>query len=401
MPTRTGVPVRGRTPGQAPRAVPHPEEARDPADLLDLMRRLQQWSGLPLSELEERMNADGVVAPSGLDALLSGRALPSGGLVTSFLATCGLVPDERTRWLRVYDRLCGPAAAEGDRRVAGRQALNLGPAAPPAPPLAPPPIQAPAPAPALASAPPSGSGPSGTGSSGSGSSGRHAASPPGPRHRKKSPRGNTERRPVSLLVAAPAIITLGVVVTTLAGVFGGGGGGKPHRPQASPGASAKSATPPAGWYTIMPITDERTGDCLSILPDAEFSPQLAQDKCVAEDRLQRMRLASVPSSAGTFQLKAWTPKGKLWCTTLDNKTERATLHMKECGDDDPLQRFGLTPAGKPVKGGQLFNLVPEATRDHDMCMGVDIRISGGLETILAACGNTGVRGFLFTPTAEP
>ncbi|GGQ33807.1 hypothetical protein BKA00_000133 [Actinomadura coerulea] len=383
---------------QAPRAVPHPEEARDPADLLDLMRRLQQWSGLPLSELEERMNADGVVAPSGLDALLSGRALPSRGLVTAFLATCGLVPDERTRWLRVYDRLCGPAAVEGDRRVAGRPALNRGPAAPPDPPLAPPPVQAPAPA--LASAPPSGSGSSGSGSSGSGSSGRHAASPPGPRHRKKSPRGNTDRRPVSLLVAAPAIITLGVVVTTLAGVFGGGGEGRPHRPQASPGAP-RSATPPAGWYTIMPITGERTGDCLSILPDEELNPQLAQDKCVAEDRLQRIWLASVPSSAGTFQLKAWTPKGKLWCTTLDKKTERATLHMKSCGDDDPLQRFGLAPAGKPVKGGQPFNIVPEATRDHDMCMGVDIRISGGLETILASCGNTGVRGFLFTPAAEP
>ncbi|MGI5203366.1 hypothetical protein ACQEU6_17540 [Spirillospora sp. CA-108201] len=385
---------------QAPRAVPHPEEARDPADLLDLMRRLQQWSGLPLSELEERMNADGVVAPSGLDALLSGRALPSRGLVTSFLATCGLVPDERTRWLRVYDRLCGPAAVEGDRRVAGRPALNLGPAAPP---LAAPPVLTPvqAPDPALASAPASGSGSSGTGSSGSGSSGRHAASPPGPRHRKKSPRGNADRRPVSLLVAAPAIITLGVVVTTLAGVFGSGDEGKPHRQQASPGASTKSAPPSAGWYTIMPITDERTGDCLSVLPDEELDPQLAQDKCVAEDRLQRMRLASVPGGSGTFQLKAWTPKGKLWCTTLDKKTERATLHMKECGDDDPLQRFGLAPAGKPVKGGQLFDLVPEATRDHDMCIGVDIRITGGLETILASCGNTGVRGFLFTPASEP
>ncbi|MES9606668.1 hypothetical protein [Actinomadura sp. NPDC000929] len=392
----------------APRAVPQPEEAHDPADLLDLMRHLQQWSGLPLSELEERMNADGVVVPSGLDALLSGHTLPSRGLVTSFVATCGLVPDERKRWLRVYDRLCGPAVmegdrrgAEGDRRVAGRPALNLGPAAPPPPTPAPRPAPAPAPAPVMASAPPSGSGSSGSRSSGSGTSGRHAATPPGPRHRKKSSRGQADRRPVSLMVAAPAIITLGVVVTTLAGVFGGGGGGKPHRPQASPGASAKSAAPPAGWYTIMPITGERTGDCLSILPDEELLPQLAQDKCVADDRLQRIRLASVPGSAGTFQLKAWTPKGKLWCATLDEKTERATLHMRECGDDDPLQRFGLTPAGKPVKGGQLFDIVPEATRDHRMCMGVDIRISGGLETILASCGNTGVRGYLFTPASEP
>ncbi|NDU77428.1 hypothetical protein GWI34_33135, partial [Actinomadura sp. DSM 109109] len=115
-----------------PRAVPQPEEARRPAELLVLMRRLQEWSGLPLSELEERMGADGVVAPSGLDALLDGGTLPSRGLVTSFVTTCGLVPQERERWLRTYDRLCGPASVEGDRHVAGRSALNLGPVRSPA-----------------------------------------------------------------------------------------------------------------------------------------------------------------------------------------------------------------------------------------------------------------------------
>ncbi|SNR75913.1 RICIN domain-containing protein [Actinomadura mexicana] len=365
----------------APRAVPQPEEACGPADLLGLMRRLQQWSGLPLSELEERMRADGVVAPSGIDALLSGTMLPSRGLVTSFVTTCGLVPEERERWLRAYDRLCGPAVVEGDRRVAGRPALNLGPATSPAPTPAPAPPPTPAPAPE------------------NGASGRHAVPPPGPRHRRKSPHGHSGRRPVSLLVAAPAIITIGVVVSTLAGVFGGGG--EPHRPQASPETSGKGAPPPPGWYTVMPVSDgERSGDCLSILPDDRLNPQVAQDKCVAEDTLQRIRLASVPDSAGTFQLKAWTAEGKLWCATLDTRAERSPLHMRECGDD-PLQRFGLTPAGGPVKGGQLFRIVPQATRDDGMCVGVDIRETGGLEAIHAACGRSGVRGYLFTPAAEP
>ncbi|MGI5416150.1 hypothetical protein [Actinomadura luteofluorescens] len=385
MPTRTSVPVRGRTPVSAPRAVPQPEEARAPADLLDLMRSLQQWSGLPLSELEERMRADGVVAPSGVDALLSAGTLPSRGLVTSFVTTCGLVPAERERWLRVYDRLCGPAAVrsdprgpeEGDKRVAGRPALNLGPATPPAP------LRT-APAPASESS----------------SSGRHAAQPPRARHRKTASQGHSGRRPVSLLVAAPAIITIGVVVSTLTGVFGGGDG--THRPQTPPGAARKATPPPPGWYTVMPLTDdERTGDCLSILPDDRLDPQLSQDKCAAEDALQRIRLTSVPDSAGTFQLKAWTAKGKLWCVTLDDLVERAKLHMKECGNDDPMQRFGLTPAGKPVKGGQLFRIVPRATRDDGMCVGVDIRDTGGLEAIYAGCDRSGVRGYLFTPAAEP
>lgn len=385
MPTRTSVPVRGRSPVTAPRAVPQPEEARGPADLLDLMRRLQQWSGLPLSELEERMDADGVVAPSGIDALLGGSTLPSRGLVTSFVTTCGLVPEERERWLRVYDRLCGPAAMEGDKRVAGRPALNLGPATAPAPrpTPAPPPTPAPSPPPAPEN----------------GSSGRHAVQPSRPRHRKTPSHGPTGRRPVSLLVAAPAIITIGVVVSTLTGVFGGEG--EPHRPQASPGTAGKATPPPPGWYTVMPLSDgERSGDCLSVLPDDRLNPQLAQDKCVAEDSLQRIRLASVPDSAGTFQLKAWTAKGELWCATLDTEAERSPLHMRECGDD-PLQRFGLTPAGKPVKGGQLYRIVPQATRDDGMCVGVDIRETGGMEAIHAACGRSGVRGYLFTPAAEP
>ncbi|WP_141577586.1 helix-turn-helix domain-containing protein [Actinomadura sp. WMMA1423] len=326
------------------------------------MHGLRQWAGLSLSEVEERMRADGAADPSGIEALRGAGAPPGRELVAAFVTACGLAPDERERWLRAYDRVRGPA--EGDDPWTAElpaMELNLAAAAPPPRP------------------------------------GRHGTSRSGPGGRRR----------LSLLVAAPVVITLGVVVSTLPGVFGGGA-----EPHPRPGASGEPAPPPAGgavpsppgesvpplpgWYTVMPLPgEERSGNCLSIMPDDRLKPQLAQDRCVAQDRLQRIRLAPVPASSGTFQLKAYTMDDALWCVTLDARAERSPLHMNRCGKD-PRQRFVLTPAGR-----SLFRIVPEATRGDGMCVSVDTGESGELEAVQAACGRTAVRGYLFAPAAAP
>ncbi|WP_169809183.1 hypothetical protein [Actinomadura chibensis] len=389
-----------------PRAVPQPEEARVPADLLALLSRLRQWSGLPLSEIDERLRAAGITISDGVAGMLGAETLPDRVLLSAFVTTCGLVPEERDRWLRVHDRLCAPAEpavaapavgapaavpADGDRRVAGRPAaLNMGPQ--PAPEKA---VEKAKENPAERPA----EKPRETGS------GRHArSSSAAPRHRRTSRRVPAPHRRVSLLVAAPAIITIAVVASTLPDLLGGDGGGG-HRAapsKATVQAGPKPAPPAPGWYTITPVTDdEKSGNCLSVLPDDRLKPQLAQDKCTDDDNLQRIKLVRAGAAAGTFQLRAWTPASKLWCATLDSREKDAALHMAECGDDDAMQRFGLTQSAGQAKAGRVFDIVPEATRAEGMCVGVDLRETGGLQAVHAECGKTGVRGYLLKPVAEP
>ncbi|WP_187438036.1 hypothetical protein [Actinomadura decatromicini] len=404
--------------------MPQPEEARVPADLLALLGRLRQWSGLPLSEIDERLRAAGFAVPDGAAGMLGAGTLPDRVLLSAFVTTCGLVPEERDRWLRVHDRLrapaeppvSGPAGTEatvsggmgagstgtggtgtrtvdGDRRVAGRPALNMGPR----------PAVEKAVEKAVETAKDDAADRPAEKPRENGS-GRHArTSPSAPRHRRRSRRVPAPHRRVSLLVAAPAIITIAVVASTLPELLGGDdGNGHPAAPsKATVQASPKAAPPTPGWYTITPVTDdERTGNCLSVMPDDRLKPQLAQDKCTDDDNLQRIKLVKAPGAEGTFRLQAWTPASKLWCTTLDSREKDSALHMAECGDD-PLQRFGLTPSTRQVKAGRVFDIVPEATRAEGMCVGVDVRETGGLQAVHAECGRTGVRGYLLTPVAQP
>lgn len=379
-----------------PRAVPQPEEARGPADLLALMARLRQWSGLPLSEIDERLRAAGVAVPGGVAGMLGGGTLPSRVLLSAFVTTCGLVPDERDRWLRVHDRLGSPSGPmppapimpimptvppDGDRRVAGPPASNTRSE----------------PLPEKAADQPRET-----------ASGRHArsSSAAAARHRRTSRRGPAAHRRASLLVAAPAIITIGLVASTLPDLLGGDGGhGRTAAPSGTTSVQANpkpaSAAPSPGWYTFVPMTDdERSGNCLSVLPDDTLKPQLAQDKCASDDNLQRIKIVSLEGAAGTFRLQAWTPDSKLWCTTLDSRADRSALHMSRCSDD-PLQRFGVAHSAKKVKAGRVYDIVPEATRAEGMCVGIDLRETGGLQALHTPCDRTGIRGYLLTPVAEP
>ncbi|MBT2213686.1 hypothetical protein [Actinomadura sp. NEAU-AAG7] len=391
------------------RVVPQPDDAGGPAEFLVLLRRLQEWSGLRVSEVEERVWAAGVLVPGGMAGLLGGDVLPSREVVVAFVTACGLVPEDRERWAQAHARISSasapganpdtmpipigglqaqPPAAEGDELLVGRPASNMAP-------------------------PPGATRP--TGARHGRHTGREASAKPEqaaarPRHRKTGGRGGRpgkgagpggsggSKRPLSLLVAAPAFITIAVVGSTLLGAFGGES--RHERSGEASGAADRIPPPRPGWYSIMPVTGgEPDGQCLSILPDDHLDPQLARDRCAPDDRYQRVEVAEVQGS-DLLQLRAWTTQGHLRCVTLDTVDERAALHMRGCGVDR-LQRFRLDPAKRQVKAGQLYRLVPEVTRANGMCVGIDLGATGGAYAIHSACGRTDVDGFLFTPAAAP
>src|SRR5437868_2255626 len=350
MPTKSRVSGRERTPVSVTRAVPQPDDAGNPAEFLILLRRLQEWSGLQISEIEERVWATSVFVPAGMAGLLGGTVLPTREVVVAFVTACGLVPEEHEKWVRAHSRVVSgafpivdvdPAVPHADTRP--MPVDNV---------LAPPPAEGGntlivGRLPAVASAPRE-----------SAAAGQPAP-PSRPRHRKTSGRTLGSKRPVSLLVAAPAFITIAVVASTLLGAFGGE---SQHDKSGTPsGASTRIRPPQPGWYTVMPLTGgEPDGDCLSILPDDALKPRLARDKCAPNDRYQRLEITTIPGSAPVYRLRAWTLEGYLRCATLDTEAERAALHMKQCGDD-PLQLFRLDASGKAVKAGQPYRVMPEAT----------------------------------------
>ncbi|QXJ24867.1 hypothetical protein AGRA3207_006276 [Actinomadura graeca] len=351
------------------RAVPQPDDAGTPAEFLMLLRHLQEWSGLLPPEIDERIAAAGVPVPGGTAGLLGGTVLPDRELLVAFVSACGLVPDEREKWMRAHARLGSGVPAAVAHPAADR-------AGHPAADRAGHPAADRAGLPAPPSRPPS----------------RH-------RHRKPSGRGPGSKRPVSLMVAAPAFITIAVVASTLLGAFGGG---SRHDRSGTPSAASTPIPPPRpGWYTVMPLTGGAPdGECLSILPDDALRPRVARDKCAPGDRYQRVEVADGPGAAPLYRLRAWTPQGHLRCATLDTEAERSALHMKPCGDD-PLQLFRLAPAGKALKAGQPFRVVPEATRADGMCVGIDLGSTGGAHAVQAPCGRTGIDGYLFTPASDP
>ncbi|TDD73316.1 helix-turn-helix domain-containing protein, partial [Actinomadura rubrisoli] len=111
------------------RSVPQPDDAGSPAEFLSLLRRLQQWSGLSLPELEERVWSTGVLIPAGLAGLLGGEVLPRREVLLSFVTACGLVPEEREKWMAAHARV-GSAYAPP---ITASPAENLPPPAAPVP----------------------------------------------------------------------------------------------------------------------------------------------------------------------------------------------------------------------------------------------------------------------------
>jgi hypothetical protein len=99
---------------------PDPASAGTPAEFVDAMRRLKDWSGLAYRQLEKRAAAAGDALPrSTLTVALTRDALPREQLVEALARTCGCGEDEVGQWVAARRRI-----------AAGRDVPVTGPAGP-------------------------------------------------------------------------------------------------------------------------------------------------------------------------------------------------------------------------------------------------------------------------------
>jgi lambda repressor-like predicted transcriptional regulator len=106
-----------------------PAAARTPAEFVELMRALKDWSGLSYRQLSRRAAIRGDVLPhSTLAAALSRHHLPREELVAAFGRACALPADEVTRWVRARKAL-----AVGHRSSGGQPVSPRSPFPPPSP----------------------------------------------------------------------------------------------------------------------------------------------------------------------------------------------------------------------------------------------------------------------------
>ncbi|MEU9506283.1 hypothetical protein AB0D32_08365 [Micromonospora sp. NPDC048170] len=91
---------------------PRPDEATDPAEFIELLRRLKNRSRLTYRQLEQRAAAAGDVLARSTAADVLGRStLPRPEVLAAFVRACGAA-DQVQVWLRARDRLAaGPFAA--------------------------------------------------------------------------------------------------------------------------------------------------------------------------------------------------------------------------------------------------------------------------------------------------
>jgi hypothetical protein len=171
------------------RSAPKPGDVKTPAEFVRLMRRLLDWSGLTLDDVEERARARGALLPGEvlIDPSVLKNTLPSAEALRTFLEMCGYVPEVQSEWLRARDRLVAgtPAGSDGSPNRESAAASSTSPR--PIPSIAPDSVSGagPEPAPGVASDPAY-----------------------KPRHRK--PR----RRPSGPVVAALILTTVIIVVLT-------------------------------------------------------------------------------------------------------------------------------------------------------------------------------------------
>ncbi|MET8466316.1 helix-turn-helix domain-containing protein, partial [Micromonospora zamorensis] len=82
-----------------------PDEATDPAEFVDMLRRLKDRSRLTYRQLEQRAAATGdVLARSTAADLLRRSTLPRPEVVAAFVRACG-AEDQVETWLRARHRL--------------------------------------------------------------------------------------------------------------------------------------------------------------------------------------------------------------------------------------------------------------------------------------------------------
>lgn len=107
------VPARRVEPHPVP--APTPESAATPAQFVELMGQLRDWSNMSLRQIEEASrkhnNGRDWVARSSLADALKRDRLPRPDLLAAFTLAVGLAPGDRARWEAVRQRLAGA----GDR----------------------------------------------------------------------------------------------------------------------------------------------------------------------------------------------------------------------------------------------------------------------------------------------
>ncbi|WP_192810292.1 RICIN domain-containing protein, partial [Actinomadura rudentiformis] len=207
------------------------------------------------------------------------------------------------------------------------------------------------------------------------------------------------RRSASLLVAAPALITIAVVAASLYAAAGDGPGRKAGTTKAADLPSIPP--PPDGWYVANPMVTARSemDDCLSILPNDSYEPNVGQDRCAPEDPLQRVRLQ--PLGGGAVAIKAFNMWDKIWCATLAAREPGARILLRPCVSGDLRQSFTLSGTGSTAHGRQVYRLQASSTRQNGMCVGVKVDHPATAHTIHTNCGQAGVVGYIFTPVKAP
>ncbi|MFP3969216.1 hypothetical protein SMC26_43460, partial [Actinomadura fulvescens] len=178
--------------------------------------------------------------------------------------------------------------------------------------------------------------------------------------------------------------------------------------------TAKAADPPAipppadAWYVVNPMVTAQSemDDCLSILPDDSYEPNVGQDRCAPEDPLQRVRLQPLGSggsagSADTVVIKAFNAWDKIWCATLAAREPGARVLLRPCVSGDPRQSFVLTATGATAHGRRIYRLQASSTRENGMCVGVKVDHPATAHTVHTNCGQSGVLGYIFTPVKAP
>jgi hypothetical protein len=217
--------------------------------------------------------------------------------------------------------------------------------------------------------------------------------------RHASPRRTFSRpRPLSWLLAAPALVTVAVIAVSLviaAGHTGDKSGSTrpPAGTRSTTPAAPGTATPAAlkdGWYTVKAVTAAPSEYCLAAIRDNQNRPTLAQLRCDEHDRTQRVRLES--TSADTYNVEIRLGPSDLACATLDSEAAGARLHLNGCDTGARLQKFSLVTTAPGV-----VQVRPVAT---GMCLGVDNTSPATLYAMQTGCG-TAVRGYGFTPAAAP
>ncbi|GGU44366.1 helix-turn-helix domain-containing protein [Streptomyces lavendofoliae] len=277
---------------------PDPRGARDPAEFVERLQALKDWSGLTYRELAARAEAVGDVLPRSTVAnMLARPSVPREELLRAFVRACGAGPEVLEVWLAVREELASRGNHGG---TDGGRALSWPGAA--------------------------------GGDEAGDASTRGDGGGAGP--------GAGASRWQRLVVPVTAVLTLVVAVLTVV-AFLRGDGEPAHRPPDA-GATAPSAGP-------VHVRAVHSGLCLNERRGQE-SGQVYQVPCAGA---VVPRYSLVPLDGGLWTLRSDHPDFGAGCAGIPAETARrdgAPLVDQECGRRGPGEAFRIEPVTGPHEG---------------------------------------------------